>query len=161
MLRYLYDENEFLGDYGIRSVSRHHKNHPYVFRADGMEHRVSYLPGESNTPLFGGNSNWRGPIWFPMNYLLIEALERLDHFYAHSLTMPFPSHHPECQATPFEASIDICQRLASLFLPDEHGNRPCHGDDTIYSTDPNFKDLILFYEHFHGDNGRGLGASCG
>jgi hypothetical protein len=158
MLKYMYDDTEFMAPFGIRSLSQFHKEHPYVFHADGHEHRVDYLPSESNTSLFGGNSNWRGPIWFPMNFLLIEALERIDHFYANSIALEFPARSGS-EVSPFHVSMVLCSRLASLFLPDENGKRPCHGTNDIFSTDPHWKDLVLFYEHFNPETGRGLGAS--
>ncbi len=158
VLRYLLDENEFLSPYGIRALSRVHKDHPYVFNAGGQDHRVDYVPGESTTGLFGGNSNWRGPIWFPVNYLLIEALERYHHFYGNDLKVECPTgsgHWLNLQ----QVACELAHRLASLFLPDEHGRRPCHGDDRRYADDPHWRELVLFYEYFHGDTGRGVGAS--
>lgn len=157
VLRYMLDETEFLSAYGIRSVSRFHHQQPYVHHANGSEFRVDYVPGESTTGLFGGNSNWRGPIWFPVNYLLIEALERYDYFYRDSLTVECP-----IGSGTFLRLQDVAdrlrQRLSAIFLPASHG-RPCHGNDTHYTTDPHWKDLVLFYEYFHGENGRGIGAN--
>jgi hypothetical protein len=119
---------------------------------------VDYCPGESTTKLFGGNSNWRGPVWFPVNYLLIEALQRYDYFYGDGFKVECPTGSGR-YLTLAEAADEISRRLVTLFLPDASGRRPCHGEDTRYAADPNFKDLILFYEYFHGDTGRGCGAS--
>jgi hypothetical protein len=158
VLRYVLDEGEFLSPHGIRSVSRRHLHQPYVFHADGREYRVDYVPGESNTGLFGGNSNWRGPVWFPLNFLLVEALERYHHFYGDSLKVECPAGSGRMM-TLDEVSREIASRLVGIFLPGPDGRRPCHGDDPRYARDPHFKDLALFYEYFHGDTGRGVGAS--
>jgi hypothetical protein len=157
-LRYLLDENEFLSPYGIRSVSKIHSEHPYIYRFDGHEYRVDYVPGEGNSFLFGGNSNWRGPIWFPINYLLIEALERYNHFYGEDLKVEFPTGSGVYKNLQ-EVASDLSRRLESIFLADESGRRPCHGDETRYATSEHWKNLLLFYEYFHGDTGRGCGAS--
>ena len=122
------------------------------------EFTVRYSPGESDTYIFGGNSNWRGPIWFPINYLLIEALERYQHFYGDSLTVEYPTGSGR-MATLGEVSQELASRLTKLFLPDAQGFRPCHGGDPRYARSPGWRDLVLFYEHFHGDTGRGIGAS--
>jgi hypothetical protein len=158
MLRYLLDESEFLAPHGIRAISRHHRDNPFVFWADGHEHRVDYTPGESTTAVFGGNSNWRGPIWMPVNYLVIEALERYHHFYGDEVQVECPVGSG-VQMNLFEVSQELRRRLAALFLPDAAGRRPCHADDARYATDPHWRDLALFYEYFHGDTGRGVGAS--
>jgi hypothetical protein len=158
VLRYLLDENEFLSPYGIRSVSKVHEIHPYTFPVDGMEWKVSYVPGESDTGLFGGNSNWRGPIWFPVNYLVVEALERYHHFYGDTLQVEFPTGSGR-RANLQEVAAELWARLGRVFLPDESGRRPCHGDDRRYAEDSDYRDLVLFYEYFHGDSGRGVGAS--
>jgi hypothetical protein len=158
VLRYVLDESEFLSDYGVRALSRVHKDSPFVFHAGGEEHRVDYLPGESNSGLFGGNSNWRGPIWFPVNYLLIEALERYHHFYGDDFRVECPAGSGQLLNLQ-EVADELSQRLARIFLPDGQGRRPCHGSDARYADDPHFRDLVLFYEYFHGDNGRGVGAS--
>ena len=158
VLRYLLDENEFLSPHGIRSLSKAHEQHPYVLRTNGEEYRVGYNPAESTSGLFGGNSNWRGPVWMPVNYLLIEALERYHHFYGDSLRVECPvgsGHLLNLQ----EVSQEISRRLGTLFLPDAGGRRPCHGDDERFARDPHWRDLLLFHEYFHGDTGRGLGAS--
>ncbi len=154
----LLDESEFLSLYGVRSVSKCHKGQPYVFSVGGEKHRVEYTPGESTTGLFGGNSNWRGPIWFPLNYLILEALERYHHFYGGDLTVEFPKGSGR-RITLQHAADEIRTRLARLFLPDGVGARPCHGGEKKFATDPHWKDLVLFHEHFHADTGRGLGAT--
>lgn len=159
VLRYLLDEKEFLSPFGIRSLSKVHADHPYVFRVNGEEFRVDYTPGESVTGLFGGNSNWRGPIWFPVNYLLIEALERYHHFYGDEFKVECPTGSGQWM-TLQEVASELGRRLIGLFLPgaDDH-QRPCHGQETRYASDPHFKDLLLFHEYFHADTGRGLGAT--
>ena len=158
VLRYMLDEDEFLSPWGIRSVSRIHKERPYVFRVNGEDYRVDYEPGESTTGLFGGNSNWRGPVWLPINYLLIEALERYHHYYGESLRVECPTGSGRWMNLK-EVGDELSSRLARVFLPDEQGRRPCHGDDRRYAEDPHWKRLVLFHEYFHGETGRGLGAS--
>jgi len=129
-----------------------------VFRANGEEHRADYTPGESNTSLFGGNSNWRGPIWFPLNFLLIEALERYHHFYDDELTVECPTGSGK-YVTLDEVADELRRRLVSLFVPDGQGRRACHGDEGRYARDAHWKELVLFHEYFHGETGEGLGAS--
>ena len=158
VLHYLLDENEFLSPHGLRSLSKFHAQHPYELFIDGEVHRVDYVPGESSTWLFGGNSNWRGPIWFPVNYLLVEALERYHHFYGDDLKVECPTGSGDLKNLQ-QVAHEIERRLASLFLPDEQSQRPCHGDDPRFARDPHWKNLVLFHEYFHGENGRGLGAS--
>ncbi|RDD46434.1 Uncharacterized protein TrispH2_002019 [Trichoplax sp. H2] len=158
VLRYVFDENEFLSPYGIRSLSKIHEKHPFVFNYYGNSNCVRYVPGESNTYLFGGNSNWRGPIWLNMNFLIMETLERYDHYYGDSFTIEFPTNSGN-KMTLRDASFQIAKRLCKLFITDEFAKRPCHGDSSLYQHDPNFRDLVLFYEYFHGDTGRGCGAS--
>ncbi len=158
VLRYLLDEQEFLSPYGIRSLSRYHREHPYILRLDGDEHRVEYVPGESDSGLFGGNSNWRGPVWFPLNFLLIEALERYYHFYADRLRVECPLGSGQLMNLR-EVADELARRLARIFLPDEQGHRPCHGDNPRYAVDPHWRELVLFHEYFDADTGRGLGAS--
>ena len=158
VLRYLLDEHEFLSPYGIRSLSRYHKFHPYVSPLTGAEQRVTYVPGESDSSMFGGNSNWRGPIWFPINYLLIEALERYHHFYGDELQVECPTGSGR-KMTLDKVACEISRRLRSIFLPDEKGWRPWHGEQSHYRDDPHWRDLNLFFEYFHGDTGQGLGAS--
>ncbi|WP_254511639.1 MGH1-like glycoside hydrolase domain-containing protein [Anatilimnocola floriformis] len=158
LLCYLLDESEFLSPYGIRALSRYHLDHPFVLVADGQKHQVEYTPAESTSNLFGGNSNWRGPIWFPINYLIIEALERYHHFYGDHVRVECPTGSGNYMNL-FEASQELRRRLSNLFLPDATGRRACHGDDARYATDPHWRELPLFYEYFHGDNGRGVGAN--
>ncbi len=157
-LKYVLDESEFLSPHGIRSLSRAHMAKPYVFRTTNEEYRVRYTPGESDTSLFGGNSNWRGPVWFPVNYLLIEALERYWHFYGDSLLVECPVGSGKMMNLA-AAAAEIRRRLSSLFVPDGTGKRACHGADERYASDPAWKDLLLFHEYFHGETGQGLGAS--
>jgi hypothetical protein len=158
VLRYVLDENEFLSPYGVRSLSRFHADHPYTLEAMGTTYSVEYAPGESTSGLFGGNSNWRGPVWFPLNYLLIEALERYHLFYGDDLKVECPTHSGTYM-TLSEVARELERRLSSIFLPDSSGARPVHGGDARYANDPHWKDLVLFYEYFHGETGRGVGAS--
>lgn len=158
VLKYLLDESEFLSPYGVRALSKVHKVHPYSFWVGSDEHRVEYVPGESTTGLFGGNSNWRGPIWFPVNYLLIESLERYHYFYGDAFQVECPVGSGQMMNLQ-QVADELSHRLALLFLPDASGRRPCHGDEARYTDDPHWRDLTLFHEYFHGDTGRGLGAS--
>ena len=159
VLRVMLDTREFLSPHGVRAMSAAYRDAPYVFRANGVEeHVVRYTPAESDSGLFGGNSNWRGPVWFPINYLLIEALERYHHFFGDTLTVEVPTGSGR-RLNLREAAHELAGRLASIFLPDANGRRPCHGDDPRYARDPHWRDLVLFNEYFHGDTGRGLGAS--
>ncbi len=158
VLRYMLDENEFLSPHGLRSVSKFHGKHPYVFSAGGAEQRVDYEPAESTTYLFGGNSNWRGPVWFPINFLIVEALERYAHFYGDTLKVECPTGSGQMMNLR-KVSLELSARLAGIFLPDENGRRPCHGDDARFSTDPHWRNLVNFHEYFDGETGRGLGAS--
>ena len=158
LLRFMLDENEFLSPYGIRSLSKYHQQHPFVLTLDGKENRVDYEPAESATALFGGNSNWRGPVWFPMNFLLIESLQRYHYYYGDQLKVEFPYGSGQ-QLNLWEVATEISRRLMRIFLRGEDGRRPVYGDTEIFQSDPHWRDLILFYEFFHGDNGAGLGAS--
>ncbi|MEW6271758.1 MAG: glucosidase [Thermodesulfobacteriota bacterium] len=158
VLRVMLDENEFLSPYGIRSVSRAHGTHPFVLDAGGAEYRVDYVPGESTTGLFGGNSNWRGPVWFPLNYLLVEALQRYGHFYGDDLRVECPTGSGTMM-TLAEVARELERRLASLFVADGERGRPLHGGDARFAGDPHWRDLVRFHEYFHGEDGRGLGAS--
>ncbi len=159
VLTRMLDEEEFLSPYGVRALSRAHRDHPFVLSADGRTYRVDYEPGESQTGMFGGNSNWRGPIWFPVNYLIIEALQKYHHFYGDSLRVECPRGSGHWMNL-WEVAVEISRRLTRLFLRDEKtGRRPAHGANERYQNDPNFRDNILFYEYFHGDTGEGLGAS--
>ncbi len=158
ILAYLVDENEFLSPYGVRALSRYHRDHPYVLTVDGTAHRVAYEPAESRTGDFGGNSNWRGPIWFPLNFLLIEALERFHDFYGDGVTVPCPGPAgPRVNLR--ELAAEISRRLLRVFDRGEDGRRPVHGSAGKFHVDPHWRDLLLFYEYFDGDDGRGLGAS--
>lgn len=158
ILRYMLDENEFLSDYGLRSISKFHLNHPYKFSADGKAYSVTYEPAEANSRLFGGNSNWRGPVWFPLNFLIIESLQKFHYYYGDSLKIECPTGSGQYMNL-WEVATEISRRLISLFLPDDEGKRPVFGEDTIFRDDPNWRDMLLFYEYFHGDSGKGLGAS--
>ena len=157
-LRYALDEKEFLSPYGLRSLSKYHCENPYILEVDEQEHRVTYVPGEADSRLFGGNSNWRGPVWFPINYLIIEALERYHHFYGDTFKVECPTGSGNMMNLA-QVAQELSRRLTSIFLPNDAGARPCHGDVQKYATDPYFKDLVLFYEYFHGETGRGCGAS--
>ncbi len=157
-LRYVLDEAEFLSPFGIRSLSAAYRDEPYELHLAGESFQLRYVPGESDTYMFGGNSNWRGPVWFPMNYLIVEALERYHAFYGDELTVEFPTGSGH-RMTLDRVAAELSSRLASLFLPDGDSARPCHGDERPYANDPAWRDLVLFYEYFHGDTGRGLGAS--
>jgi len=158
VLRYALDEDEFLSPYGIRSLSRVHKDNPYFLLANGEEYRVEYMPGESSTPLFGGNSNWRGPVWFPMNYLFIEALERYHLFYGDTFRIECPKGTGR-MLNLAEVAHEINKRLVRIFLPGEGRERPWQGGDRRFSEEEHWRRLVLFYEYFDGDTGRGLGAS--
>ncbi|HEX6535844.1 MAG TPA: hypothetical protein VF041_14695 [Gemmatimonadaceae bacterium] len=158
VLRHVPSERELLSPYGIRSISREYADAPYVFRAGDAEYRVDYAPAEGNTGLVGGNSNWRGPIWFPINYLLIESLERYHRFYGDSLRVECPTGSGHLMTLEGVAR-ELSRRLASIFLPGARGRRPLHGAESRYAEDPHWRELVLFYEYFHGDTGRGVGAS--
>ena len=158
VLSYMLDENEFLGPHGIRSLSKYHQNHPFTFMVGPQEFKVDYLPGESNTGMFGGNSNWRGPVWMPVNVLLIRALLNLYNFYGDDFKVQCPTGSGKYM-TLFEVAKEISSRLAGIFLRDDAGRRPVYGGTAKFQEDPHWRDLILFYEYFHGDNGAGLGAS--
>jgi hypothetical protein len=158
VLSRMLDESEFLSDYGIRALSRYHQDHPYCFYHAGQEYRVDYLPGDSNTGMFGGNSNWRGPIWMPVNLLLIRALGYFYCYYGDGFTIEYPTGSGT-QKTLFEIAQAIEERLIRIFAQDESGCRPVYGKTEKFQTDPHWRDLILFYEYFHGDNGAGIGAS--
>jgi len=160
MKRLLYrmlDEQEFLSDHGVRSLSRYHREHPFVLEAQGQSFRVAYSPCESESGIFGGNSNWRGPIWFPANFLIIESLQRFHYYYGDDFKVECPTHSGQ-YLTLDEIANHLTERLTRLFHRDENGRRPIYGDSALLQNDPNFRDYLLFYEYFHGDNGRGLGA---
>jgi hypothetical protein len=158
VLRYLLDESEFLSPHGVRSISRFHKDNPYVLHVDGTEHRVDYEPAESSTGLFGGNSNWRGPVWFPINFLLIEALQKFHHFYGDSLSVELPTGSGR-KVSLSEAATEISRRLTRIFLRSGDGHRPVYGGLEKFQSDLHWRDCIYFHEYFHGDNGAGIGAS--
>jgi hypothetical protein len=158
VLRRLFDEEEFLSAYGIRSLSRHHLKHPFVLRMNGDTYSIAYDPGESTTSMFGGNSNWRGPVWFPVNTLIIEALERYDRFFEGSLPLEYPTHSGK-EYTLTEIAADLRHRHTLIFRRDANRNRPWHGTETRFATDSAWSDHLLFHEFFHGDSGAGLGAS--
>lgn len=158
LLSYMLNEEEFLSPYGIRSLSKVHLKKPFSYYMGNEEHRVEYVPGESTSYLFGGNSNWRGPIWFPINYLLIEALERYHLYYGEGFKVECPTGSGQWMNLQ-EVADDLSKRLSSIFLRSPKGARPCHGEDSRYINDPHWKDLILFHEYFHGETGKGLGAS--
>jgi hypothetical protein len=158
ILRRMLDENEFLSPYGIRALSRYHAGHPYVFNVGGQENRVNYLPAESDTGMFGGNSNWRGPVWMPVNALLIRALMSFYLYYGDSFKIECPTDSGNLMNL-FEVAREIANRLTGIFLRDKSSRRPVCGGTEKFQTDPYWKDYILFYEYFHGDNGAGLGAS--
>ena len=158
MLAKLLDEAEFLGPYGIRSLSRFHAEHPYVLQVGGQEYRVDYLPGDSDSGMFGGNSNWRGPVWMPVNGLILRALLQYYAFYGDEFKVECPTGSGQL-LTLYEVAEEISRRLASIFLRDAKGRRPVYGDARAFQDDPHWRDLVLFYEYFHGDNGAGLGAS--
>ncbi|QSA97807.1 glucosidase [Methylococcus sp. EFPC2] len=158
VLKKMLDENEFLGPYGLRSLSRYHANHPYVIQAGGQEYRVAYLPAESDTGMFGGNSNWRGPIWMPVNALIIRALLQYHLYYGNDFTVECPTGSGR-HMNLYQVAEEISRRLASIFLQDQDGRRPVYGGSRKFQEDPHWRDCLLFYEYFHGDNGTGLGAS--
>jgi hypothetical protein len=158
ILQKMLDENEFLSPGGIRSISRYHRDNPYVLRLNGMEYRVEYEPAEAKTPLFGGNSNWRGPIWIPLNYLFIEALRKYHRYYGDSLTVEYPTGSGNSMNLG-EVAVQLSRRMTDIFAKNADGKRLVHGENRTYQQDPHFKDLINFYEYYHGDTCKGLGAS--
>jgi hypothetical protein len=158
ILACMLDTNEFLSEYGLRSMSRYHLEHPYVYHIGNQEYKASYLPGESDSGLFGGNSNWRGPIWMPMNVLVIRALLQMYSYYGNDFIVECPTGSGN-KMTLFEVAADLSKRLGKMFLPDKDGHRPVHGNAEKFQNDPHWRDQVLFYEYFHGDSGAGLGAS--
>jgi hypothetical protein len=158
ILAYMLDEKEFLSPYGIRSLSRYHLDHPFVLRLDGEDHEVRYVPAESNTGMFGGNSNWRGPIWFPINTLLLRSLLVMYSFYGDDFKVECPTGSGQLM-TLFEVAKELSRRLSSIFVRDHQGRRPVYGGTKKFQEDPHWRDYVLFYEYFHGDDGAGLGAS--
>ena len=158
ILNYMLDEREFLSPYGIRSLSKFHRERPYVLHVNGTEHRVDYEPGESTTGVFGGNSNWRGPIWFPLNFLLVESLQKFHHYLGNDFKVEFPTGSGNMK-TLWDVAGELSRRKTNIFLRDEKGRRPVFGNLETFQTDPHWRDLLLFHEYFHGDSGYGLGAS--
>jgi hypothetical protein len=158
ILSRMLDENEFFSPHGIRSLSRYHREHPFIFRHNGQESRVDYLPGDSDSGMFGGNSNWRGPVWMPVNFLLYTALLRLYAYYGNDFTVECPTGSGQ-HMTLYDVAMVLGERLTSIFLMDGNGHRPVNGTAEKFQSDPHWRDLILFYEYFHGDHGAGIGAS--
>jgi hypothetical protein len=158
LLARMLDETEFLSPYGVRALSRYHRDHPYVLDLDGQRHVVGYAPGDSQTALFGGNSNWRGPVWMPVNYLLIESLQKFHHYYGDEFKLECPTGSGR-YLNLLEIADELGRRLTRLFLRDESGRRACLGTHPKLQTDPHFRDYLPFHEYFHGDDGRGLGAA--
>jgi hypothetical protein len=158
VLQTMFDESEFLSPYGIRALSRHHLDKPYVLNIDGRDHRVDYEPAESTSGLFGGNSNWRGPIWLPVNFLLIESLQKFHHYLGDGFRVEFPTGSGQT-VTLAEAAALLSRRLASIFLPDPEGKRPAFGTNDLFQADQHWRNLVMFHEYFHGDTGAGVGAS--
>jgi hypothetical protein len=158
VLGYMLDEQEFLSPYGLRALSRYHRDRPYVLRLDGHEHRVDYEPGESTTGLFGGNSNWRGPIWFPLNYLLVESLQKFQRYFGDDFTVECPTGSGQ-MLTLGEVAAELSRRLSRIFLRSDDGRRAVFGDVERFQRDPHWRDYVPFHEYFHGDTGRGVGAS--
>jgi hypothetical protein len=154
----VFDENEFLSQHGVRALSKYHLKHPFEIRdGDGATHGVDYEPAESTTDLFGGNSNWRGPVWFPMNFLLIEALQRVHFYYGEGFKVEYPTGSGQ-QKTLWQAGAELSKRLSHIFLR-RNGRRPVYANTALFQNDPYWKDLILFFEYFNGDTGAGLGAN--
>jgi hypothetical protein len=158
VLARLLDPNEFLGDYGVRSISREHLGHPYTFWASGQPYTVSYLPAESDTGMFGGNSNWRGPIWAPVNAMIVRSLLQMYSFYGDDFKVECPTGSGHYM-TLYQVAQELTNRLNAIFLRNAEGRRPVYGGSPKFQNDPHWRDHILFYEYFHGDNGAGLGAS--
>jgi len=158
ILERMVDEKEFLSDYGIRSLSKIYENEPYNFEVDNKTFTVKYTPAESDSDMFGGNSNWRGPIWFPINFLIVESLQRFHYYYGNNLQIEYPANSGEMKNLE-HVSNDLSNRLCSIFKMDENGNRAFNGENKLLNQDPFFKDYIMFYEYFNGDTGQGIGAS--
>ncbi len=158
LLKRMLDPNEFLSDHGVRAVSKYHESHPFNIDVNGSAYPLRYEPAESRSGLFGGNSNWRGPVWMPMNYLLVEALQKYHHYYGDDFTVECPTGSGR-YLTLDQVADDLSQRLISLFIRDSEGRRPVFGGQPTLQHDPQWRDYVLFYEYFHGDNGAGLGAS--
>jgi hypothetical protein len=157
ILQRVFDETEFLSPFGVRSLSKFHADHPYSKNLRGTDFSIQYEPGESHSGLFGGNSNWRGPVWFPLNFLLIEALQRFDYYYGDDFKIELPRNSGR-MVTLGEAAKELSLRLTALFCA-QNGCRPAYGNNELFQKDPHFNQYVLFYEYFHGDTGAGLGAS--
>jgi hypothetical protein len=158
VLRYMLDEQEFLSPYGIRSLSKFHQSHPYAVTFGQETFSIDYQPAESESGLFGGNSNWRGPVWLPINYLIIESLRKFHHYYGDELQVEMPTDSGNMM-TLQQVADELSRRLIRLFLRDDEGRRPIYGGTAEFQQEPHWRDLVLFHEYFHGDNGAGLGAS--
>jgi len=158
VLRRMLDSEEFLSPHGIRAVSRYHAEHPYMLHINGMTHRVAYEPAESPSGLFGCNSNWRGPVWFPINFLLIEALQKFHHYYGDEFRVECPTGSGT-KLTLWQIGQDLSRRLTAIFLRGEDGRRPVFGANDLFQSDPHWRDYLLFHEYFHGDTDAGVGAS--
>ena len=158
LLKRMLDTNEFLSPFGVRALSKVHQHHPYVLHANGNEFVVRYQAGESDSYLFGGNSNWRGPVWFPVNYLIIESLQRFHHYYGDDFKVEHPTGSGN-MLTLREIASDLSQRMINLFKKDSEGKRPIYGNHSLFQSNPHFSENLLFHEYFDGDNGKGLGAN--
>jgi hypothetical protein len=158
VLERMLSEAEFLSPHGIRALSKYHQQNPFILPVDGQDYRVDYEPAESSTGVFGGNSNWRGPVWFPVNYLLIESLQKFNYYFGGDVQVEFPTGSGK-KTTLGDVACQLSRRLSHIFLRDAEGRRAVFGGTEKFQTDPHFRDHILFYEYFHGDNGAGLGAS--
>jgi hypothetical protein len=158
VLRLMLDAGEFLSPHGIRSVSQVHRDRPYMLTCNGMEYQVRYEPAESSTGLFGGNSNWRGPVWFPVNYLIIESLQKFHYYFGDDLKVKCPTGSGQVMSL-WDVAADLSRRLTRIFLRDADDRRPVYGGKAKFQRDPHWQDFVLFYEYFHGDNGAGIGAS--
>ena len=158
LLGRMLDETEFLSDYGVRALSKYHGEHPYTFSCKGVSLSVKYQPGESDSGLFGGNSNWRGPIWFPVNFLIIESLQKFHHYYGDDFKIECPTGSGKF-ITINDVACELARRLSRIFLKDEAGRRAVFGRHPKLDSDPQFRDYLLFHEYFHGETGRGVGAS--
>jgi hypothetical protein len=158
LLKRMLDESEFLSPYGVRGLSKAHLANPYTFRIDGHSLTVGYVPGDSDSGMFGGNSNWRGPVWFPVNYLIVESLQKFHHYYGDDFLVEYPTGSGQ-QVTILQVAVELTRRLTQLFLRDSNGRRACFGSNEKLQNDPHFRDYLCFHEYFHGDTGMGLGAS--
>ena len=158
VLHRMLSSDEFLSEFGIRSLSKYHEKHPYAMKINGDTLSIKYTPGESDTRMFGGNSNWRGPIWFPINFLIIESLKKFDYYYGGDFSIEYPTGSGNFLTMDIIAK-ELSLRCMKIFMRNENGDRPVYGNQRKFQDDPHFKDYILFYEYFHGDTGKGLGAS--